>query len=167
MAGLTRVRLNDRRLGENHDLFLPFSFDVTDAVREGDNKLLVFVGEPQQENGLRLQPPGSWVGWHLRGIWQDVYLDCLPPCFIDDVFVQPSVDRMELTADLTVRNDSGRPWSGHVCALVRDGDSHVLEFEPAPVEVAPGGSAVVRVSRRWPDAVLWSPDNPKFPGTPY
>lgn len=163
VAGASRVVLNGRELDVNHDPFLPFAFDVTDVIRsKGDNDLYVFVDEPQREGELWLQPPGSWVGWHLRGIWRDVYVECVPGCFIDDVFVQTSVARRQLVADVTVRNQTDQPWSGHVQAIVMDGSNPVGSLERDPLRVDPHGSETIRLTGPWPDPELWSPERPKL-----
>ncbi|MCP4246212.1 MAG: hypothetical protein GY778_04105 [bacterium] len=160
VAGRSTVWLNRTRLGENADSFLPFSFDVSEIIRPGDeNELVVLVEPPPKVGHLWLQPCGSWVGWYLRGIWQSVYLQTTPRNCIDDVFVQPSVRRQRLAVDVTVSiPDSAQALE--VRGVVLDRGRLVLDLGGRAVSDAPAGPQVLRFEADWPDARCWSPDDP-------
>ncbi len=158
VAGHSTVFLNGRRLGENADSFLPFAFDVTDVLRpDADNELCVHVAPPRTRDGLWLQPCGSWVGWHMRGIWQPVWLESSPVPAVADVFVQPSVRRQRLVVDVTLEA-AGRAADATVRVTVREGDRVALDL--GAQQATPAGESVLRFERPWPDARLWSPDDP-------
>ena len=60
-----RVRMNGHVVGENRGGYLPFFFDVTEHLREGDNDLHVVVTDPSDtgpgsRGKQRLQPGGIW-----------------------------------------------------------------------------------------------------------
>ena len=44
----------------------------------------------------------------LGGIWQDVYLQALPPVHVTDTFIQPQVDHDTLEVDATLTNTTNQ-----------------------------------------------------------
>ncbi len=161
VAGTTTVWLNGRELGRNADLFLPFSFDVTAVVRrEDENELLVRVDPPIVRDQLWHVPPGSWVGWHLRGIWQSVYLQTAPANAIDDVFCQPSVRQSRLTVEATLAlHASGDGLT--LQAEILDNDHRVLDLG---IQAVPGGDSapVLHFTADKPPLAHWSPESPRL-----
>lgn len=97
VAGYSEIYINQEKVGENFDLFLPFSFDITDKVTPGETvEILVGVRsqslfEDNSTIGRRIVPGGSMWGYHINGIWQDVYLLALPKVHIEDVYIKPLV----------------------------------------------------------------------------
>ena len=67
------VWVNDQRVGEHVGGNLPFSFDVTDALRDGDNTIILRVTDAtdtayQLHGKQRLNPRGIWYT-PVSGIW--------------------------------------------------------------------------------------------------
>ena len=117
VAGQTVVYINGHKLGENFDLFLPFSFDITPYVTPGETaEILVGVRsqklfEDNSTIGRRIVPAGSMWGTVINGIWQDVYMLALPKVKVDDVFVQPLVDKDKLKIDVKLTNNTEKKVS--------------------------------------------------------
>ena len=112
VAGYTEVYINKEKVGENFDLFLPFSIDITNKVAAGETAE-VWVGVRSQslfENnstiGRRIVSAGSMWGYHIAGIWQDVYLLALPKVHVEDVYVKPLVSKNMLELEVTVQNNT-------------------------------------------------------------
>ncbi len=83
------VRVNGHGIGEHQGGYDPFSFDITEALRSGDedNELIVVVKDPTNEGG---QPRGKqWNKPHgiwytpTTGIWQTVWMEPVPATRID------------------------------------------------------------------------------------
>jgi len=114
VAGYSEVYVNKKRLGENFDLFLPFSFDITDEVIPGQTvEILVGVRsqslfEDNSTVGRRIVPAGSMWGSHINGIWQDVYLLALPKVNIEDVYIKPLVSKNTLEIEVTLQNKTAQ-----------------------------------------------------------
>lgn len=110
VAGMAEVFVNGKKVGENFDLFLPFTFDITDFVTPGEEaEILVGVRsqwlfEDNSTVGRRIVPGGSMWGSTINGIWQDVFLIALPQIYIKNVFVKPLVRENKLQIELTVAN---------------------------------------------------------------
>ena len=76
-----RVWLNGQFLGEHSGGYTPFTFEITDRLREGDNELVVGVHDDLRSG---LQPGGKQcydksegcVYTRTTGIWQTVWLGC-------------------------------------------------------------------------------------------
>ena len=77
VAGYARVFANGNLVCENFDLFLPFSADVTDYARPGQEiEVTVWVAraslfDEPGKYGKRPYIGGSFWGNHIAGIWQD------------------------------------------------------------------------------------------------
>ena len=123
VAGQTVVYVNGHEVGQNFDLFLPFSFNVTPYVTPGqDAEILVGVRsqklfEDNSTIGRRIVPAGSMWGTYVNGIWQDVYLLALPKVRVEDVYVKPLVDKNTLELEVELINNTDRK-----CDYILTGD---------------------------------------------
>lgn len=102
------VSLNGHKLGEHDGGFTPFSFDITEYLRDGDNLLTVYLDSTERED----IPPYGYVVDYLTfgGIYREVSLRLVAQVHIADVFVQPYdvlTEMPKLDVAVTVRNESG------------------------------------------------------------
>ncbi len=73
------VRINGKEIGEHIGGYDPFSFDITDGLRTGDNEIVVIAQDPTDTGGQGrgkqwLNPHGIWYT-PTSGIWQTVWLE--------------------------------------------------------------------------------------------
>jgi beta-galactosidase/beta-glucuronidase len=99
------VWVNETLLGSHRGGYLPFSFDITAALKPGENTLTVSVWDPtdseQQERGKQLlKPYGIWYT-AISGIWQTVWLEPVPQMSIDRLKLTPDIDRSLLSVEVT------------------------------------------------------------------
>lgn len=92
-----RVYVNKISVGEHTGGYDPFFFDITDALIDGGNTLLVCVSDPTDtqpiQRGKQVRKPGFiWYSAH-SGIWQTVWLERVPKTFIEDFKIIPDIDR--------------------------------------------------------------------------
>lgn len=80
-----RVWLNGKKLGEHEGGFTPFNFEVTDALRDGDNFVVVEVNNARRADGV---PALNTDWWNYGGLTRDVALVEVPETFIQDYSVQ-------------------------------------------------------------------------------
>ena len=79
VAGYSEIYINQEKVGENFDLFLPFSVDITDKVTPGETvEILVGVRsqslfEDNSTIGRRIVPGGSM----FAGLTQSSYRRCI------------------------------------------------------------------------------------------
>ena len=139
VAGMTEVYVNGQKAGENFDLFLPFDIDVTNLVEAGGTAEIL-VGVRSQwlfENdatvGRRIIPAGSMWGYHINGIWQDVYLVATPKVSITDVYVKPLVSQGKLQIEVTIENATHEKAVLSVMGEVKEWINHAgTEVNSAP-----------------------------------
>lgn len=85
------VLVNDVEVGEHFGGYDAFSFDVTDALVEGENFITVLVRDPtdagfQPVGKQRIDPNAIWYT-KVDGIWQTVWLEPIPTAYIASVRV--------------------------------------------------------------------------------
>jgi len=97
----TTVWLNGKRIGCHQGGYTPFSFDITDHLRPGENLLVVRAFDDVRSG---LQPAGkqskrlhsySCLYRRTTGIWQTVWIEPVAENFIEKYTVVPDVDNGE------------------------------------------------------------------------
>jgi len=77
------VWVNGEFVGYSEDTFTPSEFDVTNYLKNGENKIAVEVYK---------RSSASWIEdqdfWRFSGIFRDVYLYAIPETHIKDLFVK-------------------------------------------------------------------------------
>ncbi len=163
----TRTRLNFEAVDYRCEVFVngiavgrhqggntPFSFDVTDALRAGENEVVVRVEdktEGWQLHGKQvLAPRGIWYT-RVSGIWQTVWLEQVGPSHIADLTIHTDA----ATGSITIRPEIAGPDTGHLVHLV-------VSEAGKPVAEATGQPDELSVTIG--DAKLWSPDSPHLYG---
>jgi len=150
------VWVNGRTCGHHAGGSDPFAFDVTDALRPGDNEILLRAWDPSDEGPQprgkqKLRPEGIWYT-PVTGIWQSVWLEPVPERHITGVFPAADTERGEV--EFTVEF-AGQTASGPQPPRVR-----IVEGEDAARKILGEGPAgkPIRVVVREPR--LWTPDDP-------
>lgn len=187
VSGYTEIYINKEKVGENFDIFLPFSVDITDKVNAGETAE-VWVGVRSQslfENnstiGRRIVPAGSMWGYHIAGIWQDVYLLALPKVHVEDVYVKPLVSKNMLELEVTVQNNTEKKADLQIQGKVNEwvnlagtdiNSAPVPAWElgqealkVAPVKVAIPANASSKVVLQVPvsgELNFWTPEQPNL-----
>ena len=93
---VAEVRVNGQRVGTHEGGYLPFSFDVTEAVSgTGENRLEVKVTDKLSKvypyGKQSLTPGGMWYT-PVSGIWQTVWLENVPERYIKEVRLMPDAE---------------------------------------------------------------------------
>lgn len=79
------VYLNGKKLGTHKGGFTPFQFDVTQALRQGENTLVVKASNVRQQDEI---PTLNTDWWNYGGITRDVLLAEVPATHIADYKIQ-------------------------------------------------------------------------------
>ncbi len=142
--------INGTPAGSHQGGNTPFSFDITEAVREGENELVLRVEDETEAWQLRgkqvLNARGIWYT-QVSGIWQTVWLEQVPPCHIAGLKITTDAAAGAITVRPVI--EGGR--SPHaVQIVVTDGESRVAEAKGAETEF----------TLTVPNAKLWSPASP-------
>ncbi len=149
------VWVNGISVGTHRGGYLPFTFEITQALKMGENELVVAVTDPtdtalQQRGKQVLKPRGIWYT-PVSGIWQTVWLEGVPPVSIESLKLIPDLDHNRLLVEGFLRG-SAEELKG--C---------ILEFEAlregktvSHIAATPGTLASLSI----PDPRLWSPADP-------
>ena len=91
---VAKVWLNDVFVGEHEGGYLPFSFDVTEVVHTGENMIKVIAVDTLSHDypyGKQKRKPGGMWYTEVSGIWQSVWIERVPSCYIDNVQLFPDL----------------------------------------------------------------------------
>jgi len=91
---IARVKVNGVFVGENTGGYLPFSIDVSEYAREGDNILeleaIDTLDKTYPYGKQRKKRGGMWYT-EISGIWQAVWLESVPREYISSLMITPSL----------------------------------------------------------------------------
>lgn len=136
------VFLNGVKIGTHSGGYTPFSFEITDCIKEKGNVLNVVVRDfsdtaEYSRGKQKVKRGGIWYS-PQSGIWQTVWLESTPKTYLKKVRITPDFDREE------VRFDFGGQDGVHT--TVYDGDNLIAETTESVVKI--------------PDFKAWSPESP-------
>ncbi len=148
----TSVYVNGNRLGQHRGGYDPFTFNITDQLVQGKNKIHVCVWDategqsqaigkqimPENRQGYRYQPTG--------GIWKTVWLEPVPEQSIEKLKIIPDFDNASVIVKVVSNGDEGK-----INAQVFDGEEIIAE------KLGKSGRKLVIPIENFK---AWSPDNP-------
>ena len=123
------VWLNGRFVGYSEDTFTPSDFDLTEYLREGENRLCVEVYKRSSAGWIEDQD-----FFRFSGIFRTVYLYAKPELHVEDLWLM--TDLKENTGTLRLRLKlSGKVGGARLTCLLRGPDgSELLEQTPKLTE---------------------------------
>ncbi|MCA9139101.1 MAG: sulfatase-like hydrolase/transferase [Planctomycetales bacterium] len=144
------VWLNGKSLGANIGGNLPFSFLITDAIKSGDNELVVKVvdatdaeGKYQLRGKQRVDNRGIFYT-PVSGIWQTVWIEPVSASHLVDLKIAGGAD-----GNVSVQaNAVGSAKSIRVIASLEDHEVARLTSDESKLDIA------------IPEPKLWTPDSP-------
>ena len=141
------VYVNGKCVGSHKGGYTPFSFDITDAVANGKNTLLVECTDKTElshgARGKQSSNPGKIWYTPQSGIWQTVWLEAVPKNHIRDITVRTYPEKNTVS----IFSDS----DGKQSVRVYDGDALIINMELSDKKV----DLVY-------DFEAWSPEKPKL-----
>lgn len=147
------VSLNGHLLGEHWGGYLPFDFDITAALVEGANELIVEIQDAtdasSQARGKQSLKPGGILYTAVSGIWQTVWLEPVPTCHIVSVTATPDVPGKAVSVLVATSVPA------EIAVAVRDGERIVAQS---------AGRSDVPIALKLPETRLWSPESPYLYG---
>lgn len=109
----TDVWVNGRHIGEHIGGYVSFSFDITEALCEGENVLTIraldHLRSGNQPGGKQSPEYHSFGCFYTRttGIWQTVWMENLPEAYIAHTKYYPDIDRQKLVIQATLHGGEG------------------------------------------------------------
>lgn len=141
------VWVNGEYVGVHRGGYTPFCFDISKNVKVGINNIRVEVIDTTEDSaGARGKQSSKRGGiWYTKqsGIWQTVWLECVPKDYIRELKITP--DAQNKTVKIFSDCESAQ------CVRAFDGEKEIIS--------ADFGDKQVELSY---DFELWSPENPKL-----
>ncbi len=146
------VWINEKHIGDHRGGYLPFTFDITDALKQDENEIIVSVWDPtdsemQQRGKQVLKPKGIWYT-PVSGIWQTVWLEVVPEISIASLKLTPDLDSESLTMEVIFR---GAAEDVRVMAETTHSGEKI-------VSVSEQAQGAVRIAI--PNPRVWTPSDP-------
>ena len=122
---------NGTKVGAHRNGYLSFSFDVTDYVREGRNRLEVCVRDDTDRGtacrGKQTLKPGGMYYHGQSGIWQTVWLETAPQIYLRDLKITPLLQEEAVELRLTFSDDPESGKADHADLTVQNCTEHTKE----------------------------------------
>lgn len=155
--------LNGTPVGSSLLGLAPNVYDVTEALRKGENELTIGVSGRaalwDQGRGCFVAP----IAGVMPGIYDRVRLEFVPAARIDTIFARTSVARKRIDLDVELLNDGRKPRTVALHATIMDPMGvAALELDAPATTVPAGGHVTATLGADWLAAHLWSPGTPNL-----
>ena len=143
------VYLNGKRLGQHIGGFTPFQFDVTGQLKEGENRVNVYVNNRRKADGV---PTLKFDWWNYGGLTRSVSVIETPQTFIQDYFVQLEKGKNNVIGGWIKLKNAAKntPLSIDIPEL------NIKE------KLVSNDTGFAFISIKTKNLSLWSPENPKL-----
>ena len=145
---IAKVILNGKTLGEHTGGYLPFHFDVTDAIRAGENTLQVEVTDELDITypyGKQTKKRGGMWYTPVSGIWGSVWLEEVPEDYIEQIKITPDLKGIRINTSVCGTVD-------RITAEIKLPDGKTAVYTDL------GTDAYIPIE----NPVLWCPENPQI-----
>lgn len=171
---LAQVWLNSTYLGSYEGGETPFSFDVTDAIKLGEENLLaVRIINPcdRDIDGLNLMntphrnkvvKKSAGSCFNHGGLWYGVSLAVLPKVYVEDKFLIGNIETGEIEAKIYLSSKATPATDSTVTVAVYENKFSDKIVSVSKAAVASSGSSEVPCKLAVPNHQLWSVDNPNL-----
>ena len=152
--------INDTEVGTNVGGNLPFTYDITDAIKPGENRITLKVTDAtdsayQLHGKQRLDPRGIWYT-PVSGIWQTVWMEEVPNWHVTHVKT-----RANQAGDVRFEIDHRAPEGLAIAGNPRFQATVYLNGEEVARETYPSGKKQLEfVELTVPEPKHWSPSSP-------
>lgn len=143
------VYVNGKETGSHSGGYLAFSQDITSALKDGENEIVVKVFDPTSEgigpHGKQVLNPANIYYTPTSGIWQTVWLETVPADYIAGLDMTPDIDKGILNVKVNA------PAGTNVELIASDGNTEISKIK---------GKAGAALKLPVKNAKLWSPADP-------
>jgi hypothetical protein len=143
----TTVWINGIEAGSHSGGYVPFSFNISKMLKEGENKIVVRVEDKELDN----RPSGKQYYGNAKGIWQTVYLEARPENHISNVKFTPDIDNQIVKVEVALAKRSTNPLTFSI-----SGKNNDINFQNTIPTDMPTAEFTVPVK----NLKLWHPDDP-------
>lgn len=149
-----RVYINGHEVGSHCGGYLPFTFDITDALREGENMLYLCVQDPSdtgdQARGKQKLKRGGMYYTAQSGIWQTVWMEHVPAQHITSLQITPSLSGRSVHIRAHLSDPAA--WEGAAACVWAGGE------KLCSAALSETGECMLSIPEE--NLHLWSPESP-------
>lgn len=142
------VYVNGKKIGTHTGGFTPFNYDVTEALHEGTNNVILKVDNKRRVDGI---PTNIFDWWNYGGITRDVILTEVDESYIEDYSIQLDKKDWQHIEGWIQMNDKTAGVNVSICIPE-------LKVRKNVVTDAHGRASFSLKAK----PVLWCPENPKL-----
>lgn len=166
----TKVWVNGAFIGDHIGGYERFSFDITEAVKNGDNRIVVLV----EDSSSMVQPRGKqrWTKenfgcWYIQttGIWKTVWMEYVPHISLKKVKMTPDLQRGRLEVEYSLLGQNETDISQlEIEAVVSIGNTY-LTRTVTKVHGYEGTTVIdldIQEVNRGARIHTWTPENPEL-----
>jgi beta-galactosidase len=161
----TAVWVNGVKIGDHLPCFTAAVFDVSNALRKGQNELIVRVGAhpgvlpPTVSGGTDFEK----IRW-TPGIYDNVSLALSENPAIENVQIAPKIAESSILVQTSLHNFGKETVTFNLSHSVHawKQSETVSSSKPQPISLAPGESKIIEQKVGVPGASLWSPESPNL-----
>lgn len=162
-----RVFINGKKVGDHAGGYQAFYFDITKEIKSGSNTLNVWVKDVSDTSfhgrGKQMLNPGGMFYTAQSGIWQTVWMEWVPECYISQIKITPLYD--EDSVKLEIFQEGGSLTDTVAKDMPRDCEVTIYEEGKEVASMHMEQSVVVEQKKRKvittvlaiPDKRSWSP----------
>lgn len=165
----TILWINGKLVGSNKGGYVGFSFDVTDYLIEGNNKVTLRVEdypETTQPRGKQSARDESWECWYtpITGIWQSVWLEAVGNTYLDHIKIEPDIDTNTATIKYWLDNPTSeltlecRVLEGSTQVALKEVEIEARYNRFSNLTPVKSGEFTIKIDQ----AKIWSPEDPNL-----
>ena len=144
----TTIWVNGKEIGSHKGGYVPFYFEISEYIQEGENELIVAVWDPTNyERGKQTLRPFLIYYTAVSGIWQTVWLEPVFKTHISSLQMVPNIDEKSLELKVNINNIESNDI---INVEVKDNGNNIITTS--------GKSTIFNLDITNPK--LWSPDSP-------
>ncbi|WP_198315838.1 glycosyl hydrolase 2 galactose-binding domain-containing protein [Chitinophaga tropicalis] len=146
------VYLNNVEVGRHTGGYTEFTIDLTKALQNSNNELLVKVYDPTDKgigpHGKQVLNPQNIYYTSCSGIWQTAWLETVPEIYVKDIRINPDLDKTAFTLTLKTSEKS------HLC------QAEIVVSESGKIVANVNGPADSTFIIKIENPKTWSPASP-------
>ena len=179
---IATVYLNGEKLGSHEGGYLPFSFDITKAVkRKEKNQLIVEVTDTLCKDypyGKQTKKRGGMWYTPVSGIWQTVWMEEVSDSYIEKIILTPDLKGVDMEVVINGACEDNHSSLGEACGKAVDKEAVVhngISGFDVTIEIEPGNvitrhfsgnkgrleiDGIIDEKGKAHEAKLWTTDTP-------
>ena len=159
---IASVWVNGHLLGKHEGGYLPFTFDMTEYVKPGTNRIIVKAKDAlsvRYPYGKQRKARGGMWYTPVSGIWQSVWMEAVPWVYISGLEITADREKVRIRVHTSGQKVSD-PWEQEISVKMKlhDGSWYTVHAAGTEIDIDMAGIRLADGSLYRP--VLWTTEHP-------